>query len=94
MSRMADHMETLTGYRPETCPWRSMYDPLVADVQEAVTLKEYGPISLGDDPPALVIDALRVYLRARNATKKHDDDREMERIERERKQQMAKHRKG
>lgn len=88
MEAMAGHMEKLTGHRPETCPWRAMYDPLVADIHGIVALKDYGDAALGDDPPALHLDALRVYLRARGATEAHDLKQEREAREREHKLEL------
>lgn len=75
---MAGAIEKLTGYRPPTCPWQAMYDPLVRPVIDAARLagKNLGAWALDEDPPGILVDALGVYLRAREATKNHDDAEE------------------
>lgn len=75
---MADGIEQLTGYRPPTCPWRAMYDPLVAPVIRAARFGDrgLGHLATDEDPPAVLIDALGVYLSAREATRNHDDAEE------------------
>lgn len=78
-----DHYKTLTGSEPPTCPWRVFYDPLVSAVVGAVTAaREQLAVSvLGGDPPAILIDGIRVYLAARNATQAHDHEQEKKRRE-------------
>lgn len=80
---MAGHIEALTGHRPDSCPWRSVYDPLVAEVVRVAQLADKGLAlaELGDDPPAILLDAMSVYYRAFNATRGHD--MELERKQRE-----------
>lgn len=75
---MADAIEKLTGYRPPTCPWRAMYDPLVPEVIRVAALadKGLGMAALDDDPPAILIDALSIYLAAKAATRSHDEAEE------------------
>ena len=75
---MANTIEKLTGYRPPTCPWRAMYDPLVGPVIDISRLgrEGLGMHAMDDDTPAIVQDALSIYVRARNATKAHDDAEE------------------
>lgn len=72
---MANAIERLTGHRPPTCPWRAMHDPLVGPVIDAASLadKGLGMWGLDDDPPAILVDAMTVYLKAREAVSKHDD---------------------
>lgn len=80
---MSGHIEQLTGHRPDSCPWRAFYDPFVAKVVHVAVLAEkgLGASELGDDPPAIILDALPLYFRAYNATKAHDMD--LERKQRE-----------
>lgn len=80
---MKGHIEALTGYRPDTCPWRVFYDPLVAEVIRVASLAEkgLGLAALGSSPLGIVIEALPVYFRSYNATRSHDLD--LERKQRE-----------
>lgn len=81
---MAAHVEKLTGSKPPTCPWRVFYDPLVSDVIDVVNAAELGISNaiLGEDPPWILLEAVGVFQRAKNAVKAHDH--EQERLERER----------
>ena len=67
-------IKEITGHEPPTCPWRSFYDPIVSRVIGIATLANDGlaMAELGTDPPAVVLDGLRTYLAARNATKAFD----------------------
>jgi hypothetical protein len=87
MRAMQAHIEFLTGSKPPTCPWRVFYDPLVDKVVEAANAAKNNAIGvvLGDDPPAIILDGLRVYNTARSATEAHDFDEEKKRREAERK---------
>lgn len=73
-------IERITGYAPPTCPWRATYDPLVKEVLELWGAVEDGYLdtALGDDPPAILIDALSCFRRAYQATKTNDDKLRME----------------
>lgn len=74
---MADVIERLTGHRPPTCPWRAMQDPLVGPVIRAAKKGERGLGKwLPDDPPAILADAVDVYLDARDAVRNRDDAEE------------------
>ena len=79
------HMEEVTGYRPPTCPWRVFYDPLVVQAVRIASLAQehLGDAYLGPDPPAVLLEAVYYYTRARNATRAHD-------MEQERKQRTGK----
>lgn len=72
---IAKAIEKLTGYRPPTCPWYAMTDPLVGPVIEAARLAEkgLGAWALDEDPPAVVLDAMSVYLTARESVRAHDE---------------------
>ena len=70
---MAAAIEKLTGYRPPTCPWRAMYDPLIGPVIEAAMMGKAGLGHMVPDEPAILGDAIRVYLKARNTVQAHDD---------------------
>lgn len=78
-----DHVKTVTGHEPLTCPWRSLYEPLVGEAMKIAGLADKGLADayLGDDPPAILVDAAHAYLCARDATQAHD--MEQERKERE-----------
>ncbi len=78
ITNMARHVEELTGLRPVTCPWRVFYDPFVSHVVRLATLAQEGiaPVELGDDPPAIWLDALYVYLKARAAVIAHDHEQD------------------
>lgn len=71
---LKDHIEAVVGTPPVTCPWRVFYYPLVSEVIDLATLAEshLAQHALGDDPPAILLDALAVYLRARAAVRSHD----------------------
>lgn len=66
-------IESITGVRPAGCPWRAFYDPLVGEVMQIATLAERGiaMAALGNDPPAILIDALALYERCRSQTSAH-----------------------
>lgn len=71
-------METVTGFRPPTCPWRTFYNPLVIEVRQIVDQIDngIGSVALGNDPPAILLDGVAAYLRARNLTKSYDYEQE------------------
>ncbi len=48
-----------------------MYHPLTQEVMQVMALDENGNLAtaLGDDPPALLVDALIVFKLARDATR-------------------------
>jgi len=73
VDQMAGAIEKLTGYRPPTCPWRAMSDPLVGPVIRAAQLGRSGLGHLAQAEPALFVDALAVYLTARDTVRNHDD---------------------
>lgn len=83
---MASHIKHLTGHHPPSCPWRAYYSPLVGEVVRVAGLlaANAAPIALEDDPPAIVIDGLSVYLGAKNATEVHDGEIRRKEWERER----------
>lgn len=61
-------IERITGHRPPTCPWRSMYEPIVREVLEvawAVEEGNLGPV-LGPDPDFVLVQAMGVYRRSLN----------------------------
>lgn len=65
-----------TGHECSTCPWRAFYDPLVQFAwklhgTDNATRAAY----LGDDPPALWLDALLTYGQAFNAVKGQEEKR-------------------
>lgn len=66
-------IESLVGYRPTTCPWRAFYHPLVTEVMDVVALssEHLGLAYLGTDPPAILVDAIALYLRCKAATLAH-----------------------
>lgn len=86
MQRFSAAIEMLVGHRPHTCPWRAYYEPLV---QEVIALSDYvekgnlGAV-VGNDSPAILIDALTVYRSALNATLSEDRRLRAEKAERER----------
>lgn len=72
-------IKRITGYMPLGCPWYAMTDPLIPQIIQAATLADQGLGHLAfdsDDPPALLVDALDVYLRARTVTYAHDNENE------------------
>lgn len=81
--RMSEGIAQLTGHDCQACPWFALFDPLVDEVQQIVTLARegLGASAMGSDPPAILIDAVRVYLRAYNATTAHDAEQERKRLE-------------
>lgn len=83
---MADHIEEITGHRPHSCPWRCFAEPIVGEVIRISTLAKegLGTAALGDDPDAVLLDALPIYIAAKESTKAHD-------MEQDRKKREAKH---
>jgi len=77
---MAGAMEEMTGHRPESCPWRSFYSPLVSECISIASLaeKSIGAAALGDDPPATLLDGVQLYMRARDVTLADEQRREHE----------------
>lgn len=75
--RALDVVQKVTGTRPETCPWRALYDPLVAQVLTLHASWDDGNLAvfLGDDDPAIVHDALMAYRLAVVATRAEQDKR-------------------
>jgi hypothetical protein len=71
---MREAIERITGHRPVSCPWRAYYDPLVREVMALSWSVESGNLgaALGDDPPAVLVDALGVYRSALAATLAED----------------------
>lgn len=69
----AGTVEKVTGHRPLTCPWRAMYDPLVAHTMRlaGAAQRDYATAHLGADPPAVLLDALDVFFAARGAGERH-----------------------
>ena len=69
-------MRTITGHAPDTCPWRVMYAPLVREVIAAMEYEENGNLSvgIGQDPPALLVDAVAEYKRSLRTTL-HEDQK-------------------
>lgn len=82
---MRQAIEKIVGAEPPTCPWRAFYDPLVSEVVRVANFAEAGlaMAELGDDPYAVLLDGLHVYMRARNAGRAHFS--EIERKKREKK---------
>lgn len=73
-SGLRGHLRTVqrvTGTRPSTCPWRSLYDPLVQEVLHLMWSEQPESL-LEEECPALLVEALGVYIRARNATRAED----------------------
>lgn len=66
-------IESITGVRPHTCPWRALYHPLVIEVADVCALAERGlaMARLGADPAAILLDAVVVYEHARSKALAH-----------------------
>ena len=63
-------IEGVAHSRPPTCPWRAFREPLVHEVLElsaAFDPPNLGAV-LGQDPPALLVDAVLHYQSALKAT--------------------------
>jgi hypothetical protein len=67
-------IQQITGIAATTCPWRAYYDPLVRDVVAVWWSTDKGNLGavLGDDPPAVLVDALGVFGRSLSATQAED----------------------
>lgn len=87
-------IESVVGVRPSTCPWRAFYDPLVVEVLDVCTLaeKSLGASYLGADPPAVLVDAVALYLRCRDAALAHNLEQQRKKSEAERAAQAARQR--
>lgn len=83
---MAGEIEKLTGHRPPACPWRAFYAPIAAQTVQLAILAEKGlaMAELGDDPPAIWLDAIKVYLSSYAAVRNHDMEAERKKRESER----------
>lgn len=92
--RHLDVIGRVTGSRPRTCPWRAYYHPLVREVMQLAWSIEKGNLApvLGDDPPALLVDALGHYEMALQATVHEDSRLAREKAKQER--ESAKARRG
>lgn len=66
-----DAIERIAGYRPDTCPWRAYYDPLVTEVMSLSWAIESGNLAavVNESTPAVLVDALGVYRMALLATR-------------------------
>lgn len=83
---MAGEIEKLTGYRPPACPWRAFYSPIVTQTVQLAIMAEkgLGMAELDDDPPAIWLDAIKVYLSSYAAVRNHDAEVERKKREAER----------
>lgn len=78
-------VESVTGHRPETCPWRAYSDPEVVQVLRAHGLYEdHQFFQASPDPPAWLAEAVYFYRamldRVRSAVRrKMKEDAERER---------------
>lgn len=65
-------IKKVTDIEPDSCPWRAFYHPLVREVMQVATLASERSIALlGQDPPAILVEAFEVYARARAQTTAH-----------------------
>jgi hypothetical protein len=73
-------MLNVVGSVPDTCPWQSLRDPVVHDVLAAWQCYSSGQVSamLTTDPPAHLIEGLRVYGAALDAVRADRMDRDAE----------------
>lgn len=71
--RHLDVIQSVTGHRPPTCPWRALSDPLVAKTLNLSIGADnnYAMAKLGPNPPAVLLDALDVFIVSRNAGRRH-----------------------
>jgi len=91
---MQGHIEELTGHRIDTCPWRALYHPLVGEAIRIASLADHNlaVAELGDDPPAILLDALSVYLTSRKAVRNHYDKVDADKRKKEHERLRAKNR--
>lgn len=91
---IAKHIEELTGHEPPSCPWRALYDPLVAEVVGLANLGDegFGQSALEPDPPAILLDALEVFIAAKRSVRAHYQEQARKKHERELEQLRAKNR--
>lgn len=80
-------IEDYTGSRPLSCPWFAFQNLFVQDVVHVRPLLESGQahLMLGDDPPALLVDAIAEYEATLNAVQAKLWRKERARAEAERK---------
>jgi hypothetical protein len=66
-------VESIVGVRPETCPWRALYHPLVIEVVDVCVLAERGLAMARVDAnaPAILLDAVVAYEAARTKAYAH-----------------------
>jgi len=74
LRRHLDVIERVTGHAPPTCPWRAYSDPFVAEVMSHTWAVEHGNlgVTLGEDPPAVLVDGIRAYRMALLSTQAED----------------------
>lgn len=56
-------IEQITGHVPTGCPWRAYDDPVVIEAMESYAWFESGQLemAIGADPPAVLVEAIRIY---------------------------------
>jgi len=67
------HLRTIehtAGYRPPTCPWRAMSEPIVREVRAIAWAIDPANLhaALGPDPDAKLVQSIGVYRAARVGT--------------------------
>ncbi len=75
----------MTGHRPPTCPWRSLYDPLVRDVMSLARAQQHEltTIKLNEHSPGIWVEGLIEFLSARESVRTQDMEAERERRKRQ-----------
>ncbi len=63
-------IEKVTGHAPATCPWRAFYEPIVREVVAVAWAVPDGNLeaAIGTDAPYVLVQAIGVYQRAKEAT--------------------------
>ena len=69
---MKGAIEDYVGHRPETCPWRAAYDPIVREGTRLFFDAADGLSQIDEDTPAVWLDAARVFSGARRAVVSRD----------------------
>lgn len=90
--RHLDVIDRVTGFKPPTCPWRAFSDPLVAETMDLALWIDPPNLAavVGENTPAILVDALACYRRALVATQSEDRRLRYEKLERERKTSQSK----
>ena len=73
-------IKSYSGESPDTCPWHAFSDKLVIDILNGYAFYESGQLSeyWGNDPPYIMVEAMREYHMALERVKQKQILQDME----------------